>query len=353
MLKLNFVTLKSLGTEGSNEGLYDIIISASLFKMKNSYRDFNIYINDLLKWIKYIPKRSYLRLYVDNTVLSSTLFNTLLDDDKYPDLEIILYECEEFMDSEGYHDGTFGSIIRLIPLFQKPKNVKYIWVTDLDMPIKVYNYKYIKMMLEKNVKVCYYSKACYNKPWSQGLEYPIGAGRIIMNSKINLDYKDFTKFLNDVLKNKYKSIYEEIKEKYENPVKGLKRKMSDVKYFPYGFDELFCNLYLLPVFETYKHIIFFDIGLRAFIDEKVTKIPNNKEYTGLYFKSWATNINVKDYKKLINTTKNIYESVKDAPLDPESYLNACRDDYKKHYKFIDPKSNEIGIVATVIKNPKK
>jgi hypothetical protein len=302
--------------------------------MKKSYKPFKQYIDAFVKWVGQISNKFMVRLYIDESILQEKSFDVVIEKD-FENLEIFQYVDERFLeDDKVYHDGTFGSIIRLIPLFQKPKNVKYIWVTDLDMPVKVYNYKYIKLMLNKNVKVMYYSKACYNKPWSQGLEYPIGAGRIIMNSKINLDYKNFTRFLNDVLKNKYKPIYEEIKEKYEAPVKGLKRKMSDVKYFPYGFDELFCNLYLLPVFETYKHIIFFDIGLRAFIDEKITKISNNKEYTGLYFKSWATNINVKDYKKLINTTHNIYESVKDTPLDPESYLNSCRDDYKKHYKTL-------------------
>jgi hypothetical protein len=55
----------------------------------------------------------------------------------------------------------------------------------------------------------------------------------------------------------------------------------------------------------------------------------------------------------MKTTYEIYEAVKDKELDPDSYLNTCRDDYKKHYKYIDPKSNEIGIIATVIKNPKK
>jgi hypothetical protein len=347
MLNLKFVTLKSLNEKNK----YDIVISASLFKMKNSYRDFNVYVNYLLLWIPHIPRNSYVRLYIDNTVLNSNLFKELLDEEKFPHLEIILYECEEYLDSEGYHDGTFGTMIRFVPLFQKPKNVKYIWVTDVDMPIKILNYKNIKLMLQKNAKVLYYSKACYNKPWSKDLTYPIGANRIIMSSKINLDYKNFTRFLNDVLKNKYKTIFNEIKKKYDTATIGMKRKMEDVKYFPYGFDELFCNKYLLPVFENYKRVIVFDIGLISFVDEGITKIEKLGKYKGLYFKSWATNMNVSEYKYLNSVNNDIYEAVKDIELDKDSFLNACRDDYKNHRKFIDLKSNEIGIAAIVIKKP--
>ena len=345
MVNLKFVTLKSINEQTK----YDIVISASLFKMKNSYRNFNEYINKFLLWLPKIPNNSYVRLYVDNTVFDSNLFKEILSDFKYKNLEIILYECEEYLDSEGFHDGTFGTIIRFIPLFQKPKNVKYIWVTDLDMPIKILNYKNIKLMLQKNAKILYYSKACYNKPWSKDLTYPIGANRIIMNSKINLDYKNFTRFLNDVLKNKYKTVFNEIKKKYDTATTGMKRKIEDVKYFPYGFDELFCNKYLLPVFENYKRVIIFDIGLISFVDEGVTKIEKLGKYKGLYFKSWATNMSVSEYKYLTSVNNDIYEAVKEIELEKDSFLNACREDYKNHRKFIDLKSNEIGIAAIVVK----
>lgn len=112
MVSLKFETLKSIDSDKK----YDIIISASLFMMKNSYRDFNVYIKQFLQWLPYIPRNSYVRLYVDQSVLNSDLFKELLED-KYKHLEIILYECEEFLDNEGFHDGTFGTIIRFIPLF--------------------------------------------------------------------------------------------------------------------------------------------------------------------------------------------------------------------------------------------
>ena len=114
MVNIKFVNLKTINESTK----YDIVICASLFKMKNFYRDFNEYINKFLLWLPKIPRNSYVRLYIDNTVLDSTLFKELLDEKKYPHLEIILYECEEYLDSEDYHDGTFGTMMRFIPLFQ-------------------------------------------------------------------------------------------------------------------------------------------------------------------------------------------------------------------------------------------
>lgn len=377
MVHIELKTIKPL-----KPGKYDIVISCSLFMMKEAYRKFNEYIISFLKWFPHIPRNTFVRLYVDDSALSNPDFQQIIAL-KSPHLEILQFYCKEFFEEDeinvsskninssksrsisykqpttkfpkGYHDGTFGSIIRLIPLYEKPANVKYIWVSDMDMPIKFFNYKHIKEMQNNNAKVFYYSKACYDKPWSEGIRYPIGAGRIIVNSRVNLHKGTLTRFLNDVLKGKYHQTLEDIKKKFEE--EGSYRSFSDIKYFPYGFDELFTNHYLYPVFKQYKRLVAFEIGLSTFLQEKIVEIPGKKkQYTTAYFKSWSVNMKQDEYKFLLDTTQEIYEKIKDIDfkkLDNKKakILEICKIDYEDHYKYINKTSLEGGISTLLVKKP--
>lgn len=363
---------------------YDILISVSLFMMKESYRKFPEYVNSFLNWFPQIPRNTYVRMYVDDSVIDTEDFKKIMNL-KASNLEIIQFYCKEFFDEEnspksskgvrnslrspkssisisdkyefpsGYHDGTFGSIVRLIPLFEKPPGVKYIWISDTDMPAKFFNYRNIKEMQVNNAKVFYYSKACYDKPWSEEIRYPIGAGRIIMNSKVELNKGLLTRFLNDILKGKYHDVLVDIKNKFE--AEGSYRSFQNIRLFPYGFDELFTNKYLYPIFTHYKRLIAFEIGLSTFLQEKIVEIPGKKkQYTNAYFKSWAVKMKQDEYKFLLDTTHEIYEKIKDIDfkkLDNKKaqVLQACKVDYEDHYKYINPVSLEGGISAFLVKKP--
>ncbi len=381
----------------TNSSSYDILISVSLFMMKESYRKFPEYVNSFLNWFPQIPRNTCVRMYVDDSVIDNEDFKKIMDL-KAPHLEIIQFYCQEFFDGDltpsnledqrnsktsrtpnsprtskssprstiifkkpetsfpkGYHDGTFGSIVRLLPLFEKPQGIKYIWISDTDMPAKFFNYKNIKEMQTNNAKVFYYSKACYDKPWSEGIRYPIGAGRIIMNTRVELNKGLLTRFLNDILKGKYHDVLVDIKRKFED--EGSYRSFQNIRLFPYGFDELFTNKYLYPIFTHYKRIIAFEIGLSTFLQEKIVEIPGKKkQYTNLYFKSWAWKMKGDEYKFLLDTTQEIYEKIKDIDfktLDNKKaqVLETCKRDYEDHRKYINPVSLEGGISAFLVKKP--
>lgn len=394
MVHIQLKTLKSLGYRSSKKNSpssssssnYDILISVSLFMMKEAYRKFPEYVNSFLNWFPQIPRNTYVRMYVDDSVIDNEDFKKIMDL-KVHNLEIIQFYCKEFFEEnesnspkspriskiplrskrasisisqneefpKGYHDGTFGSIIRLIPLFEKPPGVKYIWISDTDMPAKFFNYRNIKEMQNNNAKVFYYSKACYDKPWSEGIRYPIGAGRIIMNSRVELNKGLLTRFLNDILKGKYHDVLVDIKRKFED--EGSYRSFQNIRLFPYGFDELFTNKYLYPIFKQYKRIIAFEIGLSTFLQEKIVEIPGKKkQYVSAYFKSWAMKMKSDEYKFLLDTTEEIYEKIKDIDfkkLDNKKaqVLETCKRDYEDHRKYINPISLEGGISAFLIKKP--
>lgn len=356
MVHIEFKTLKPL-----KNGEYDIIISISLFKMKEAYRKFPEYITSFLNWFPRIPQKTYVRMYVDDSVLEDQDFSKIMNL-KDGNLEIVQYYCKEFFIEEhkskkkvenmsfpkGYHDGTFGTIIRMIPLFEKPPGIKYIWVSDTDMASKVFSNKFIKVMKEKNVKVFYYSKSCYYKPWSKNIHYPVIANRIIMNSKIELNKGNITRFLNDILKGKYQDTFDSIKKHYESTFRSFEK----TKFFPYGFDELFTNKYLYPVFKQYKRIITFEIGFpKEFLKENIIEIKDKakkREFASAYFKSWAYKLKQTEYNFLVKTMNEIFLQSKQVDLEniaPEraEQLKICIKDFEEHKDKINPFPDDVGI----------
>ena len=354
MVHLEFKTIKPILTTNSLKSKYDILISCSLFKMKESYKNFKgDYLNKFLKWIPYVPKNSYIRLYIDSSVIEDPNFQQIIDAN-ISNLEIVQFYSEDFFipsDIEnkfssmensfplGYHDGTFGSIIRFYPLFVKP-DVKYIWITDVDMSPKFFDYKNIKALQMNNAKVLYHSKSCYDKPWTEGIRYPVIASKIIMNSKIELNKANFTRYLNDILKGKYKTIFNTIKKKFEE--EGAKQAFKDIHYFPYGFDELFLNKYLHPIFQNYRRVIIFEMVLDTFLKEKIVEIPNKdkKLIISTYFKSWEWKLKPYEYKVLLKNNEHIFNQVKNIDFTKLNskkvkVLELCKRDYEENKKFIN------------------
>jgi DNA-directed RNA polymerase subunit E'/Rpb7 len=97
--------------------------------------------------------------------------------------------------------------------------------------------------------------------------------------------------------------------------------------------------------------------LSSFLQEKIVEIPGKKkQYTNLYFKSWAWKMKGDEYKLLLDTTEEIYDKIKDIDfkkLDNKKaqVLETCKRDYEDHRKYINPVSLEGGISAFLIKKP--
>ncbi len=370
-MNYEFLTLQKIDTSK-----YDILISTSLFMMKCPYKSFKqYYIEPFYKWIDKIPKNAYVRLYIDESVIDNIDFKELLDK-KIKNLEIVFYQFDDFYINDvnydgsicpkyekyttekanGYtgHDGTFGSIIRFLPLYSefRPSNIKYVWVSDIDLAFKAFNFKYINNLKKNNAFVSFFSKSCYNKPWVDiEIKYPIFANRIIMDTRIKLNKKDFFNFLKDVRELKYQNIYDEISIHYSNK----DREVKDVKWFPVGFDELFVNKYLHPIFLKYKRIIYFDISLSLFRDY-LTK-EEKKEFNRLFelCQELKQPIPIKARERYIEMNKILYEKIKDLDfskiegIKPEKVktLNYCRRDFEENYKIFD--LYEIGATTVLIK----
>lgn len=372
-MKYNLITLKNVDVKK-----YEILISISLFAMKCPYKNFKqYYIDPLYKWIEKIPNKAYIRLYVDESVIDNPDFKELFDK-KIPNLEIIYFQFDDFYindldykasecpkyskyissEIKGYsgHDGTFGSIVRFLPLYSefRPDNIKYVWISDIDLACKAFHYKYINNLTKHKASLSYFSKSCYNKPWSDiEIKHPVFAGRIIMNTNVKLNKKDFFDFLKDVRDLKYKSIYDEIALHYQNK----EREVIGVKWFPVGFDELFLNKYIHPIFMKYKRIIYFDISLSLF--RGYLNKEEKKEFNRLFNLCQELNqpVPIKARQRYIEMNKILYDKIKYLDFDKDESLdefqaktlNYCRRDYEQNSHIFD--LTEIGATSVIIKKP--
>lgn len=107
------------------------LVSCCLFKLKNSYKDFNIYLNNLYLISNKILKNNFnLRIYIDNTVyLDNTIFNNL----KKINCEIYLYDFKKYKVDNLYHINLFGTLMRFLPIFgHNSKKYEIIYIIDID-----------------------------------------------------------------------------------------------------------------------------------------------------------------------------------------------------------------------------
>ncbi len=348
-MKYILKTIKSI-----NVIKYDTIVSCSLFKMIKGYKDFSTIYFDMLKnWIDKIPKNAYTRLYVDASVLDYPKFEELMSN-SIKNLEIILFQFDDFLKEDGiHHDGTFGSMTRFLPLYSdfRPKNIKYVWITDVDVHPRVLSEYNLINMTKVRAEISYLSVMCYNKPWiSKENKYPIVTYRLIVDvSKVKLKFQDFENFLEDVIKGKYKDIYNQIRQfSIDNNEITKIPTYEFIQYFPYGFDELFVNKFYPSEFLKYKRRIAFIINLFNYKNVLKYNKEKYKNYGKLHKLSWDAEfkLNVKGKKELLELILEIYEKNKS---DLEK--NFCMKDLPSLLTRID--FNEIALSSVVILNPNK
>jgi hypothetical protein len=322
---------------------YDVCISVSLFKMVDPYRSFNKYVNRFLEWVYKIPSNTFIRLYTDEASLMSEEFQSIIDKE-INHLEIFIYDYPEFK-SRYFHDGTFGTLMRFLSLWDKELwdkyKIKYLWVSDVDIYPRFLNTDILDMMKKNKASVAYYSKACYSRPWvPEDMNFSIGAGKIIFNKKAVVSEYRFKKFLKDILNGKYKWLKEDIKKYYRNigDIKTLKSIIKS-KYITYGFDEYYCNVILYKDIQDYKIIVQYNLDLKVlkinFPDYKYKALLDELE-----FNLWTDKET--DNSKFKNETDKFYNYI----LTDKNYekidnlrWKLCLEDYEKYNSNIKPNSD--------------
>lgn len=259
------------------------VISVSFFTMKNSYRPIEFYKQKLKNFMirKKTLKGFETRIYTDNSGKDIAL--ELADEDT----TIIQYNCEFFREEDG-HTGTFGTIVRFLPLFEK--GLETVWISDIDIHPSFLDTKVLSTMKSNKCDIFIDSALCYNrKPWTN-VKYPIIAHRFISN--IIFPKQMFTRFLNNLIDGKMSTLIDEINE-YNSPLKQPNSK------FPYGMDEAFLNSSIYNSIHRHKLKILFriDYFTQNFMVYNIERFPEK-----------FTNILKRYYRE---PTQDLFKKVKD------------------------------------------
>lgn len=200
------------------------IISASFFTMTDAYRKLAVYESNLKHFSRISQLPGFcVRLYTDDSGQDIALRVT----EKYDHITVIHFNCPEFREEVG-HVGTFGTIVRFLPLFEPHE---LVWVSDIDIPADYLEPYHIKDMETAKADVHFRTFLCYDTK-VYGRHYTIAAGTII--SKIKFPKQILTKFLNKLADGGLSETIERLN------TANLPRKKTPSK-IPYGIDEVFTN----------------------------------------------------------------------------------------------------------------
>jgi len=255
-----------------NNKKYVNVLSCSFFTMTDAYRDFSKYQKNLETLIQYsldLPNFE-LRIYTDNTGID---FAQKVSKD-YNHITILQFDCEALRENNG-HIGTFGTLVRFLPMFEK--KLKIVWVTDIDIPKNYLDINKIKEMKQTNSKVYFSTYLCYeNKIY--GRKHTILAGTMIYSMKFPI--KLLTNFIQKYINNHY-----------ESEIKILNNSSKKQSKFPYGLDEVFINT-----------------SIYNYIQKKHVNCYVNKLYDATNYVKYSPNI-TKQEKDFL--TSYYYEPTKD------------------------------------------
>ncbi len=328
---------------------FNVCFSVSLFKMNDPYRNFGKYVDKFLKLVPTIPATLFIRLYTDAATYRNHDFKPIIDKN-IPNLEIFIYEYREFITNKklGFHDGTFGALMRFLPLWDqnlwKNYKVTYVWVSDVDVYPAFLDTNILKIMQENRCKIGHYSTACYDIPWIPiDVHYPVNAGKMIFHKDVKISEYKFNKFLRDILDGKYKPLKTAIEKFYSPTNRGHAvkfRSVSNGKYVVYGFDEYYCSNIMMDDMKKYRRCIQYNLDLQG-MKHFFPDLPNMSEIVEEEFKLW-TGLK-KDTRQMKEMTDKVYQTIitHDTSILSPRYQR-CLDDYGKLHDNIYQESNVMG-----------
>jgi hypothetical protein len=260
------------------------IIACSFFTMNDAYRSFEKYQKHLKRFLGQVQQLTdfEVRIYTDDTGSDYALKVS-----QEPNITVLHYDCPEFKEGSG-HIGTFGTLVRFLPLFEKHD---IVWIADIDIPDFFVGQKNLDEMFEHNCDFKISSRICYDRK-VYGRKHTIEAGRFI--STVQLPKRLLTTFITYLLKGKYQN---------EINMLNADNTRKTPSHFPYGIDELFLNW---PVYEwikkgEYKIFVETDMLVTQMLTKNV-KIPEKDEDVLLSF--YYDPIK---HQKLIPRMKEIYK----------------------------------------------
>jgi len=217
------------------------VISSCLFKASD-VSNFNRYTVNLLKFkdLEIVKNKEFVfRLYYDESILQDEYIKKIWNKlNKY--YQLVKYDCPKFKNNDGRHNGTFGTLMRLLPFHDFPQNdVNMVYIIDVDGNLKNKEKKlnlFVNFMNKYDLNLIYTYWYCHSPHHNINIENFVLGQLFLVKIKIPIDF--LTNFINNVVENIFE-IYKKLKNKIT--------KQTDKKYhhkFFYGVDEIYNELYL-------------------------------------------------------------------------------------------------------------
>ena len=275
-----FTKVCNFEEQGNEIDEHTTIISISLFKLDNMYRDISAYLDGFANIIKYVKtlnktenRKLHIFLYYDHSLDLDEKF-IKLKHEILKDIEnglsvvrLLKYNCPEFI-SNGMHRGVFGMFVRSFTMFNSKyhTNIKIISDSDFTDLESLFFINYLPKVMDKSHhKFVAVQKIGYEWKYKNLIinKYLNGAAfGCFMCKNYTLPIKYFESFLLDLLNtqsstyktisNILKTIIQDIKDNMDITDKNnvnlktqIINKYKNYGTFAYGLDELFVNLYLI------------------------------------------------------------------------------------------------------------
>jgi hypothetical protein len=233
------------------------LLSTSFFYLENSYKNSQRYIDGIKKVIKFIKKypEYILRIYYDKSILSNDKYLQIINEIKQDksiknQIQLVEYFCTHFVHN-GYHLGTFGTLMRFLPLFENTLS-QYSIIHILDIDDNSYEYiNVIIKLMEKSFKQFYfYYTEDYGKRYMDKLNNKF-CDTVLANIYVKnyrFDMKIFTDYLSWISKS----------DKLYNILEPINRKVFSYKKLSidilktYGIDEYLLNKIMIKILDDSK-----------------------------------------------------------------------------------------------------
>jgi len=304
-----------------SENKKKILICSSIFKMKKSYDPSSKYTDGIYRVLKSLDKfykklDIVYRVYYDDSIShSNKKWTNVLDEIKSRDYcELVKYDCPQFKD-EKYHVGTFGTLVRFIPLFFGQKDWDMYICIDIDNTINKY---IVKKLQSKKISFYFKTSPCgYLIPHAKipgiNLNFRMIASLIVSKRQFNKSL--FCDFLYDIYTKGplYKKFIEIIKKtQVDYFAKKYNINATEKHGMVYGIDEFFLNNILLKYIIKnkikYAYSVFYDDYVKGLYEillynDNFKKISKEGK---IFFTSLTKKVLQKDY----NDKETLYDNFK-------------------------------------------
>lgn len=295
------------------------ILSSCFFKMDKHYKNFNIYVNGLKRWIKFLDSfdHNYIfRLFIDSNIKKDKYIMKLINStDK---IEPVLFECKDYK-KNNYHIDLFATLVRFFPYFNfKNNDSKNVIVVDVDLHLD--DLRKCKLLMKKNFKG-FVGAAETGGYFYKGSKLYVIANLMSYGKKC--DSRIITKFIKNAHKIVDKGHYN-------------KRRTT----WGFGVDEIFINKFLLKHVEHYSSIFEYYVTYFLYYSKKqIMKSKRSKKiFKVILGKYHHDDMDVTDMYNFID--KKIYQVRKVNPLVnyiSKRFYKVIRYLYEKDLKWMDRK----------------